>query len=166
MNAPERRQAKWLMFTCILCMLVGPVLNGIFSVSGEGADNYRALKKGRDGVALIKFETVGPILQVVGAVIGLVSSVLFIFFLRAVASCFNSTVLVHGIHLYLLYLALLIGGTIQIAVRGEKALAKPEIVLMLGLGWLGLAVGYVLIIAATRSCIFNGLSRVRSPLAA
>ncbi len=165
MNAPERRAAKWLMFVCMLCLLVGPVMNALFSISGAGADNYRALHKGREGVADVKFDTTGAVLQLVGAAISLASTVLFVLFLRAVGSCFNSTVLVSGTHLYLLYLALLVGGTVQVMLNGEKSLAKPEIVMALGLGWLGFAVGYVLIILATRICILNGLSRVRSPLA-
>jgi hypothetical protein len=165
MSSPERRAAKWLMFTCMLCLLVGPVLNGIFSVTGAGADNYRALKKGRDGVADVKFEATGAILQLVGAALSLASTVLFVLFLRAVGSCFNSKTLVNGIHLYLLYVALLIGGTVQVSLNEGRALAKPDVVMALGLGWLGLALGYVLIIVATRICILTGLDRVRSPLA-
>ncbi len=165
MNAPERRAAKWLMFICMLCLLVGPVMNAMFSISGAGADNYRALKQGREGVAEVKFDTTGTILQLVGAAISLASTVLFVLFLRAVGSCFNSKILVSGTHLYLLYLALLVGGTVQVTLSAEKSLAKPEVVMALGLGWLGFAFGYVLIVLATRICILNGLSQVRSPLA-
>jgi hypothetical protein len=166
MSAPERRAAKWLMFTCMLCMLVGPVVNVLFSVGGGGADNIRALKKGQDGVEDVKFEATGAIMQLVGLAISLSSTVLFVLFLRAVASCFNSKILVNGIHLYLLFLALLIGGTVQVSLLGPRALMKPDVLMLLGLGWLGFVVGYVLIIIATRICISNGLSRVQSPVTA
>jgi hypothetical protein len=166
MGAPERRAAKWLMFTCMLCMLVGPMMNVAFSVFGAGADNFRAIKKGYDGVEDVKFESTGAILQLVGFAMSLSSTVLFVLFLRAVGSCFNSNVLVSAIHLYLLYLALLVGGTVQVSLMGPKTLMKPDILLALALGWLGFVVGYVVIIVATRICIFNGLNRVQSPLAA
>jgi hypothetical protein len=165
MNAPERRAAKWLMFTCILCMLVGPVMQVMFSVGGEGADNFRALKKGEDGVEDVKFEAAGAVLQLVGLAISLSSTVLFVLFLRAVGSCFNNTALVNGIHLYLLYLALLVGGTVKVTLGGPRILMKPDVLMVLGFGWLGFAVGYVLIIVATRICILNGLTQVRSPVA-
>jgi hypothetical protein len=165
MSAPERRAAKWLMFTCILCMLVGPVMHAMFSVGGGGADNFRALKKGQDGVEDIKFEATGAVLQLVGLAISLSSTVLFVLFLRAVGSCFNNKFLVNSIHLYLLYLALLIGGTVKVALTGPKILLKPDVVMALSLGWVGFAVGYLVIIIATRICILNGLSRVQSPVA-
>jgi hypothetical protein len=166
MSAPERRAAKWLMFTCMLCMLVGPAMNVMFSVGGAGADNFRALKKGYDGMEDVKFESTGAILQLVGLAMSMSSTVLFVLFLRAVGSCFNSKVLVSAIHLYLLYLALLVGGTVQVSLLGPKVFMKPDIIMALGLGWLGFVVGYVLIIVATRICIFNGLNRVQSPVAA
>jgi hypothetical protein len=66
----------------------------------------------------------------------------------------------------LLFLALLIGGTVQVSLLGPRALMKPDVLMLLGLGWLGFVVGYVLIIIATRICISNGLSRVQSPVTA
>src|SRR5260370_21264952 len=94
MNAPERHAAKWLIFACMLCMVIGPVLNILFSLGGEGANNYKQLRQIREGAAVVRFDSVGSILQLVGTVLSLASSVLFVLFLRAVGCCFNNRFLV------------------------------------------------------------------------
>src|SRR5262249_36979461 len=57
MNAPERCAAKWLMFCCILCLATGPALNILSSLTGEGAQNIKELRKGgKQGIAQLEFK--------------------------------------------------------------------------------------------------------------
>lgn len=166
MSAPERNGAKWLVFSCILCMVIGPVLNVLCSLGGEGYNNYKQLRYVREGTADVKFDSVGSILQLVGAVLSVISSKFFLLFLRAVGCCFNNRFLVTVIHLYLLYSALLLGVTGQIIYASPRALTRPEILLGLIAGWVLSALGYVFVVFLTRICIAHGTCHMRSPLEA
>jgi hypothetical protein len=166
MNAPERHAAKWLMFACLLCMVIGPVLNILFSLAGEGANNYKQLRNVPEGAAVLKFDSVGSILQLLGTVLTVISSALFVLFLRAVGCCFNNRFLVTVIHLYLVYAALLIGITGQLVYTSPRTLTKPEVLLGWGAAWVIGGLGYVFVVFLTRICIAHGAGRIRSPLAA
>jgi hypothetical protein len=160
MNAPERHAARWLIFACMLCMVLGPALNIITSVAGEGAQNYKSLGKGRDGFAEVKFEGVGGILQVVGYVLSMVSTVLFILFLRAVTVCFESKAWQHLINVYVGYATLLIGTTVQMMLN-PRAMMRTEVLLALFVGWVLSGIGYFTLIIGVRFLITTRLAQMR-----
>jgi len=164
MNAPERHAARWLIFSCMLCMVIGPVMNILTSLGGDGANNYKQLQHYKEGIHLT-FNSVGSILQLLGTILSVVSTTLFILFLRAVGCCFRSRFLTSMIHLYLLFSALLIGVTAQLIFALPRTLARPEVLLGLAAGWLICVLGYVFLVFFTRVCIATGSSRIRSPLA-
>jgi hypothetical protein len=160
MNAPERHAAKWLIFACMLCMVLGPVLSIFTSVGGEGAQNYKSLGKGRDGIAEVKFEGVGGIIQIIGSVLSMASTVFFILFLRAVAVCFESKTCINLIHVYLGFSALLIGTTVQMTLT-PRALMRLDVLLALGAGWLLSGLWYIALIVGVRMMITTRLAQMR-----
>jgi hypothetical protein len=164
MNAPERHAARWLIFGCMLCMVIGPVMNILTSLGGDGANNYKQFQHYKEGVHLT-FDSVGTIIQLLGTILSLVSTTLFVLFLRAVACCFRSKFLTSIIHLYLLFSALLIGVSAQMIFVMPRVMTRPEVFLGLAAGWLACVLGYVFLVFCTRVCIANGSSRIRSPLA-
>lgn len=166
MNAPERHGAKWMMFACILCMLVSPALGFVFSLSGEGAENYKYLKQGNQGWLDVKFTTTGGAMQLVSTGAGLASTVFFVFFLRSVARCFNSDFCVGLIYVYLIYFCLLVGFTAQIAFHLERLLGRPDLVLGLIGGWVLAALWYVTVVFSVRATILRGLNRGLVPASA
>ncbi|MFL5242757.1 MAG: hypothetical protein ACJ8FY_11670 [Gemmataceae bacterium] len=166
MNAPERHAAKWLMFLCILCLLVSPSLHLIFSLSGEGAENYRHMRQhGKEGLAELKIEGTAGAMQLVSTGLGLASTLLFVLFLRAVACCFKSQACLWNIHIFLGYACLLIGLTLQMVLSSQRLLFRPDVLLVVGAGWLLFVCWYVVVIVSVRVGITRGLSRVHSPLA-
>jgi hypothetical protein len=164
MNAPERHAARWLIFGCMLCMVIGPVMNILTSLGGDGANNYKQMQHYKDGIHLT-FDSVGGILQLLGTILSIVSTLLFVLFLRAVTCCFRSKFLTSMIHLYLLFSALLIGVTSQLLFALPRTLTRPEVFLGLAAAWLACVLGYVFLVFCTRVCIATGSSRIRSPLA-
>lgn len=164
MNAPERYATRWLIFACMLCMVVGPLMNILTSLGGDGANNYKQFQHYKDGVHLT-FDSAGSILQLLGTVLSIVSTMLFVLFLRAIACCFRNRFLTSMIHLYLLFSALLIGVTAQLLFGMPHALTRPEVLFGLAGGWLTCVLGYVFLVFSARICIATGSSRIRSPLA-
>jgi hypothetical protein len=165
MNAPERHAAKWLMFLCILCLLVSPALHIIFSLSGEGAENYRYVRQhGKEGLAELKIDGTAGAMQLISTGLGLASTLLFVLFLRAVACCFKSQACLWNIHLFLGYACLLIGITVQMILSSQRLLFRPDVLLVVGCGWLVFLFWYVTVIVSVRVGITRGLSRVHSPL--
>jgi hypothetical protein len=167
MNAPERYAAKWLMFLCLFCLLMSPVLHFAFSMSGQGAENYQQIRQhGKQGLATINMEGLSGIMQLISTGLGLASTLFFILFLRAAACCFQSKGCIWMIHLYLVFSCLLIGISVQIVLNAPRLLVRPEVLLSIGVGWLVAVAWYVLIILSVRRTIVSGVSQIRPPLGA
>jgi hypothetical protein len=165
MNAPERYAAKWLMFLCLMCLLTSPVLHFAFSLSGQGAENYQQMRQhGRVGLAEVKLEGLAGIMQLVSSGIGLASGLFFVLFLRAIARCFNSNFCVWSIHLFLVYSCLLIGVSLQALMNVHGLASRPEVLMLLGVGWLFGSAWYVFIIVSARVSIGHGMRQNYSPL--
>jgi hypothetical protein len=165
LNAPERYAAKWLIFLCLLCVLMSPVLHFAFSMSGQGAENYNELKQhGRQGLAEIKLEGLSGIMQLLSTGIGLASVFFFVLFLRAAACCFNSKICLWAIHLYLVYSCVLIGVSLIALMNVQDLARRPEVLMLLAAGWLIGMAWYVLIIAGVRISIGHGMNQDYSPL--
>ncbi len=164
LNAPERNGARWLMFACLTCILMGPALNVTAGVTGmkERPD----IRRGPDGIMRIRFNNVGLGMQVAGGIIGLGSLLFFMLFLRAIGRCFLDRGRILHVNLYLFFLALLVAGTLYAILQGPKPLARPALLLAL-LGGMVLAFFWHLVLIGTsRTCIARGLKQIRSPLEA
>jgi hypothetical protein len=167
LGAPERHGAKWLIFACILCLLLGPAISFLTSLSGEGSQNYKAMRNGKEGIAELQFTSAGSIAQLASFVVSTASEVFFILFLRAVARCFSNEFCTWFATLYLIFTCLLLGGTVQVVMLiRDSVTLHPQALIGLGLAWLLNGVFYIVLILLTRVCIGNGLSKIRSPLAA
>src|SRR5262249_43455940 len=90
MNAPERRGAKWLMFSCLTCILAGPMLN--FAAGLTGVQQQPKIERGVEGIRDFKYTRDGALMQLGSAGISALGNVLFILFLRAVARCFEDRI--------------------------------------------------------------------------
>src|SRR5262245_15022685 len=105
LHAPERYGTRWLMFGTLLCLTVSPVLEIAVGFTGDGYANYAALKRGE---ALNNLFNMMAILQIFGLVAGLLATILFVLFLRAIALCFDSQMCLLAIYTYLFFNVLLI----------------------------------------------------------
>jgi hypothetical protein len=164
MNAPERFAAKWLMFGCLFCLIIGPSMNVFLSVAGEGSANVRHLQKGKAGLANIEFTSATVMMQLASIGLTVASTTFFVLFLRAAALCFQSQACVWLVNLYLMFTCLLVGVTVQSILGMSKAVANPELLMLLLGGWFIWGLWYLVAIVSVRSMIIQGLSNVRSPL--
>jgi hypothetical protein len=164
MNAPERCNAKWLIFVCMLALLAGPALNlgvGILGSGKSSKEMQSTLKAVKDGniwkSPTIHYDLASVIISAIG--IGC-----FGLFLRSIAICFNNGPLLWAVNLFLLLMMglvwlasfLLLGGLSvpQLARGGAMLLAG----LFVGFVW------YLVLLGWASSCISAGLASVRDPL--
>ncbi len=88
MYAPQRHNAKELMYICFHCLIVGSILNGIGAWL-DGGKTYAALQQGWAGLEELDVWSVGNLMQVGSVLLGVAGSLVFSRFLRNVAECFN-----------------------------------------------------------------------------
>lgn len=166
MYAPERCNARWLMFVCMITVVAGPSLAILSGLFGTGRSNEEVIKMMNAAIAEANpWKSPTIVYDLASTGLSLASVISFALFLRSVASCFNHGVLAGAVDLYIvvligltaLGLLALLGSGIPIPIRG----------LML-LGWvLGMIVSfvwYLVLVVWASSCIAAGLASVRSPL--
>lgn len=177
--APERRYAKAFLFASLLCLLAAPVL-GILGGWLGGLDD---LTNTRPAPSQPGLET-RHYISIASGILSMAATLLFIFFLRACAECFDSRVLVWSANAYLLVtlglLALALGITFQIVTVDfdprvvQKGVRKGDLsvilqfgpLLVLGAGSVISYLWYLGLLWATRNVITNGLtSRSRASAA-
>lgn len=174
--APERRLAKAFIFASLLCLLAGPVL-GILGGWMGGLDDVVTTKTTTSrGLEARHY------VSIASGLLATAGSVLFIFFLRACAECFQNRLLIWSANAWLLVtlglMALALGMTFQIvqvdwdARWVQKALRKGDAeawkalapFLTLGLGGLVSYLWYLVLLSMTRNVIENGSRNLaRSP---
>jgi hypothetical protein len=170
-SAPEQHHAKWMMFLSILCIVAGPLLNtgGFFVGDDKPADPTSPPTKSMS-VAHIENEIekykhgmpelgTRAYVKLAGEGIGMLSSVFFVLFLRAVAMAWGFPMLARFAELYLMFIAFLVFGSIVVILRPSIMLANPPILLALGAGWLLAGPCYFALILGTSIAVSYLLSR-------
>jgi hypothetical protein len=179
MHAPERNWAKTFMFACMLCLISVPILSFIAGWTG-GMEAVVSLRPNHRG----KLIPISEYLQLASNFLNLVGSILFILFLRAVASCWDDKVTVWGANLYLVFTGAILAASLYIAFGGMeldfdnkelsrqlnrgnyKVLLNSAIILWLGLASLGSYLWYLWLLLSVRRTILRGVANQRSPLEA
>src|SRR5437660_10042671 len=87
-QAPGNQSAKELMYVSMICIFGALIMNGVGTYAG-GAKNYLALGQGIDGLDRLDFQQGGGVLQLVSAVLVLLSVLIFGHFLRQIAINFQ-----------------------------------------------------------------------------
>lgn len=167
-SAPELFHAKWMMFTSILCVVAAPALNlGAFlageskvGARGRASSQTSALLRSLDDYkqGILELDTRGRI-KVAGQILGLLSGVFFVLFLRAVALGWNAQGRARFAEFYLLFLALLVAGVVALFWKPSYMLARPRLLLGLAGGWLIAGLWYFALIVSTVADISNILAR-------
>jgi hypothetical protein len=164
MYAPERRGTKWLMFSAMTCLVMTPALN-ITSCLLSDPQHTRARRETRAAIAVargvrdyphsLEENDMNAYLRIAGAGLGLLSSLLFILFLRSIAHCFEDRVRVLLVDLYLMFTAVVVGGTLYVALAGPDLTGDPTLVLALGVGWVLDFFYYLFLIGSMGRCAMN-----------
>ena len=173
-SAPEKFHAKWMMFLSILCIVAGPLLNAGGFLVGEGNAEKRSRAKQTPSLIRIQQEIetykVGmpemdtrAYVKLAGQAIGLFSGLFFVLFLRAVALCWGAPVRARLAELYLVFMALLVFGVFVLIRNPSFMLARPQLLLGLGAGWLFAGMWYFGLILSMSARISTILSRPPRP---
>jgi hypothetical protein len=161
-HVPERYGAKWMMFTCMIGMAMGPALNTACSLGG--VRKQPELRQGPKGFKMPEFDQSTRYMQVASISLSLVSWALFMCFLRAVALCFNDTACAMHVVLWLVFFGLLVGATAFLAFANPRMLLNPLILLGLGLGLIVAFLWHLVLIFLVRLSLTYRLDLIRSPL--
>jgi hypothetical protein len=177
LRSPERCHAKWLMFACILFVMIGPTC-GFFSgflCAGAPPPKHDAKAVEDDTVAgrlrnLDQYRdrehvgTASGVLQIISHVLSMMSSLLFLFYLRAVARCWENEICVRLVDLYLAFVGILIAAAVGVFTLAPDKLAQMTISLGLGVGALLALLWFLFLLFMTASCISSGLASRQSVL--
>ena len=143
-NAPEHCGAKWWMFATMLCIVAGPALAAATSLAGGNNGAAKVPLNGRAAApttlreALAESRKAGASaapMKIVSSLIGLLSQLFFVLFLRSVALAFNDGFRARFAELYLLLTGVLFAGLVGLILAPEAFLAKPVLLLLMGGGW-------------------------------
>jgi hypothetical protein len=161
-HAPERCGARWVMFACITCLVMGPTLNSAASLGG--VSRQPEFRRGPREFRLPEFSPSVRNLQVASSAVGTLSYVLFLLFLRAVARCFGDTARATHVLTYLFVQAILFAGTLYVLFLEPDKLLEPLTLVLLGGGWVISFFWYLYLILSIRLCIGQGIKYMLSPL--
>ncbi len=172
-NAPEHCGAKWWMFAAMLCIVAGPALGTTASLVTPVGPQAQAQLMNKAAAPMTFKEalaeskkagaTAAP-MKIISSVIGLLSQVFFVLFLRSVALTFNDGFRARLAELYLLLTAGLFMGLMGLILVPEYFMAKPMLLLFLGGGWALSGVWYFVLIISSCICIHSNVARLRSPI--
>jgi hypothetical protein len=173
---PERCNAKWLMFTCIMLALVCPAagfLGGILGANsprkGHSSPRQSATEIVQDMQNLqdnYPLDSVSTWLQFASPLIALLSNVFFLLFLRAVGRCWENQLCIRSVDLYFYFLGALIGGAVAGPLLDPNLLGDAA---YYGVIILGIAIAflwYLALLFIACNTITFGMARRKPALAA
>lgn len=161
-NTPERNGARWLIFACLVCLAMGPIINvaSYWSFTSKKPD----FKKGVAGLKAMELDTTGRYLQAAGAAAGVSYNLCFILYMRAIGCCFASVFLTRLSEVFFAFEALLFGGGLYLVFNPTVIVRHPLVVfLYAGALFVGF-IWFLLMIVITRSTIILYLRQVRTPM--
>jgi hypothetical protein len=161
-NASERHGCRWLIFSSMTCVLMGPTLN--IGCSWGGVKNQPNFQRGARNFKMVEFSQSTRYLQMASSGITMTSVLLFVLFLRAVARCFGDTARVFRVNLYLVFMGLLLGGSIYVGYNRPDLLFRNEIALGILGGWVLSGLWFLYLLLTVRLCIADGMHYLKSPL--
>jgi hypothetical protein len=178
-HAPERCGARWYIFACLMCIVIGPVLSIVNSVAAPttvvATENKEKLRsemlqqlQSQDGESTVLSELRRrcTVMQIISVLVSLSTTVFFVLFLRAIADCFEEKRLTIMIDAYLIFSSLLLGYTIFMVTATKFDQSLLLILIILGVGGLISAGWYVAMVVYARTLILTKVANVRSPLEA
>jgi hypothetical protein len=177
MFAPERGGAKLLMFGVLFCTITGPALSTSFALSQWGTPPAPAIKQRKvtaTDAAMQRAEfyrdnltaqTTSGYVELACVGLGALANLMFILFLRAVASCWDDRLRVLMVDLYLGFVLLLYGAGVYLFLcNPQLILQEPQYLLLLGVGWVVGFVWYLFLLLLISTGILYGVANKRSPL--
>jgi hypothetical protein len=178
MNAPDRHGARGWMLTCIVCIGITFVLNWFGNRYAFQAGYDKGKQRNAKQIAVSDiFKNNGYKYSFIGARVGDIGGgVAFFMFLRAVAQCMGNARLRMLVTGYIGTMAVLTGITtwsifkinMDYLVRFNEVPPRDmwQMNLLIGLicVWVVMFFVYLFLVIATRLCIINTVSLVRSPL--
>lgn len=164
LNAPDRHGARWLMFACMTCMVIGPVL-GFVSGSINNREQMKMLSKQKEitrEVALQLLNSPMGYMQVASTVVSLASIVTFVLFLRAIARCFEDEDRAQYAVGYLMFLGLGLSFIVFFGLYGIGDLSLFKVIGGLALWAVLCFVWFLAQIWSARRGILKGLAQFRA----
>jgi hypothetical protein len=164
MGAADRHGARWMMFLCIACVFLGPAFH-----FASGVSNWQQISELRNHPQRIETFQLNPLgqwLQLIGMCISMLYPMFFLLFLRAIGICLRIDWHVTMINIFLVVAALMVGATayaLAVYHPGRKPIPAAHAGALV-VGWFGILVLYVTVIAVTRVVIYKVRSQIKSPL--
>jgi hypothetical protein len=168
-HCSDRHGARWIMFACLLCLAIGPVLNMAISFAYQPTETEMKqiqetmMRKDSNPMTLLVTTPVGW-LNILLSCVSLGGQVFFILFLRATGACFRDNLLKDMADYYLMLgLVVLVASGYAVYQILQNEIFTP-LLLGVGFGWLVLGFWYLVLIYYTRTRILTFYASLKSPL--
>jgi hypothetical protein len=165
-HAPSVQNGKELIYLCVISV-VGAVITGALGGSMSGARPLVALANGADVVDLIDIRYPGNILQLCCVVLAIFSTAIFTQYLGSVATSIQDQARAVGVERNLLFLGMLVGGTLGALVCGRQWTIVAWLVPWVIASWVFWFVWHVWLVVRVRQSIAKSLRQIsglRKPL--
>jgi hypothetical protein len=162
MYAPQRGSAKELIYVCLHCVLIGSVLNGVGAYL-DGGKTYAALQQGWEGLHALDAWSPANMVQAGSLLLGVAGSLVFSQFLRNVAECFNDRRAARAVDFNLLFMGLLIGGSVGTHLFIRRLSLQGDTLPWLIGGWLLCFAWHLGLVIGVRWSVDAGLRRLAVP---
>jgi hypothetical protein len=156
--APEKHNAKQVMYVCVHAVFLALALNAIGAWL-DGGGTYKALQGGWDDVARLDPHNPCNLIQAASAGVGLFASLVFSLFLRSLAGCVNDRVGVRSVDLSLALVGLLLGGSLGTAFWLNRLALRAEMLPWLVGGWLLCFAWHLALVRCVRDRVEDALCR-------
>jgi hypothetical protein len=176
-HTPDRCGARWFIFACALCMVIGPAMGMLATVAQVTTVTEAVEKKKAHGrfvgftqreeeKLVAEVASQANFTQCASSFVHQGVTIFFVLFLRAAGKCFRSWLLVFLSNLYLLISAAIIGLTIAGFYSIKAGKVNMVVITLLIICSLVSALWYVVLVFYARLLIGATMGRLKSPLEA
>lgn len=164
MNSPERQGARWIIFFCMTCVVMGPVLHMLAWFGGlstpirwtGGPQAFHGLK--------IKFTMMGLYVMIASLTTSGLYKLSFWFYLQTVTSCMQATKARAVVFLFFVVVLGMAGATYWWLFGGLHPNAVRDLAPWVAGGWVGVAFYWVFMIIVVKAAIEQTMATVFNPM--
>jgi len=164
MNSPERRGARWIIFFCMTCVVMGPVLHMLAWFGGLSTPiRLGAGPQAIQGVKL-KFTITGIYVMCASLITTGLYKVSFWYYLQTVASCMGATKARGVVFLFVAITLAMVGATYWVLFGGLHPNKVRDLAIWVAAGWVFVALYWVFMIVVVKVAIEQTMAEVYNPM--
>jgi hypothetical protein len=161
MSSPERHGAKWVIFFCLTCIVMGPALYFLAWFAGLSVPiNWQM---GLAGVQKVRFNTFGLGMMIASAVCSVLYTLSFWYYLGVVAKCMRSKSAILMVGMNSLVLGCATAFTAYLCFNLDHVMRQPMLAAVAGGAWIIVELYWFAMIVVVKFAIDRTMKLVSNP---